>query len=153
EVQGKYWSGPDAPEDSVHRDEKWKPVGSSLWDPQRLGHYTGPAPLDRSRSLNSTIIDVNSISSAKPQDLSTLFSNVLAEPEQTRFFHDIIVHWEINSLTFEDRSDPPETYSPSGYSDLRVRAVEIDQIIPPLTQDEPGNTDTGKQKPSTSTPP
>jgi hypothetical protein len=69
---------------------------------------------------------------------------------QTRY-HDIVVDWGLNRLTFEDKGDPEDFHEPYGYCDLRVRALEIDQIIPSPAPNEAEDTDTETQTRSTGT--
>jgi hypothetical protein len=144
EIQGKYWSLPEAAEPIYLDDKEWTPLSSSLWDPKRLTHYTRPIHLDISAQKNST-------SEQQIPYVTTVLHLLCNDVKPTLVHHDIVVDWEINSLTFEDGGDPEDFYDPHGYCNLRVRAGEIDQIISPPTQDEAGNIDIGKQNRSTST--
>ncbi len=115
-----------------------------------MAHSTAPAPLAASSLPKHQHDERNSISNREFADFEKLLSN--SQNSRQIKHRDIYVDWERNSLTFEDRGDPAEFCEPYGYCDLRVRALEIDQIIPPQTQDETGDTDAVRQTGSTGTP-
>jgi hypothetical protein len=144
EIQGKYWSLPEAAEDSSYLDDKdWISLKSSLWEPERLAHWAQSATAAASFRPEHQ----NDEGNLRPREVN--FELLLSEPPtiQSNPKPYIVVDWDLNSLSFNHADDP------YGYCNLRVRALEIDQIIPPPTQDAAGNSDTGKQNRSTSTPP
>jgi hypothetical protein len=152
EIQGKYWSLPEAAGDPSYLDDKdWISLKSSLWKPSRLAHFAAPASRASSPVPEHQLDGGDSTPGKGVTDFETLLSNSQNNPLIKSY--DIVVDWDLNSLTFEDNGDPEDFHEPYGYCDLRVRALEIDQIIPPPAQYEAGNSDTGNQVQSTSPPP
>ena len=152
EIQGKYWSLPEAAVGPGYLDDKdWISLKSSLWEPSRLAHFTGPAPLPASPLPEHQRDEGNLASGGDITDFDALLSKSQNGLEIK--LYDIVVDWDLNTLTFEDRGDDPEhVYEPYGYCDLRVRAGEIDHIILPQTQDQTRSIDAGKQSGPIATP-
>jgi hypothetical protein len=150
EIQGKYWSLPEAAESSIYLDDKdWISLKSSLWESARLAHYKTPASLVPSSPEHRNDKRKWTLDSELPS-FETLLFNSQNNPQIRQ--HDIVIDWGLNTIIFEDSGDPGDFYQPYGYRDLRVRALEIDQIIPPLTH-AVGDGDTGKQNRPISVPP
>ncbi len=144
EIQGKYWSFPDTAEDSTYLDDKdWETLKASIWEPGRLRHYTSSGPA--------------AVSPTSPQDgeqlLQTvdimdflLASKLETASDPTAVNCHISVNWPDNILTIDD----PDGSDPYGYRDLRVRALEIDEILPPA-EAETATPDAPNEKSGSST--
>jgi hypothetical protein len=133
EVHGKYWTIDGPEKRDFPDDENWVGIKASMWDPQRRPKETERAELpalpatmdpDATEPLSSEAAILALLTSPAPESSSG------SEPSGTY----VVVNWEQNVLTI----DGPEMFEPHGYHDLRVRAADIDQILPPA------NTEIGK---------
>jgi hypothetical protein len=126
EVQGRFWSipGPDEPEEFPDQ-EGWVAINASRWDPSRLLNATKesdlqPAPSTANADDKPAIVSLDTIFAiqATPSpccnDGSPLPGTYM------------VVDWEKNVLTIEGT----DIYEPYGYSELRVRRVDLEGILP-----------------------
>ena len=137
EVQGKSWSIP-GPEEPDYPDKvDWIVINASMWDPYRLRKSTEHRELQVSLSTEipddaEQVVSIAAIFAAPSSDRSE-------DLQQSGTY--VVVNWDQNVLTI----DGPEIFEPHGYSELRVRRADIDEILPPAEAET--------EKPASSTKP
>jgi hypothetical protein len=125
-VEGRPWSIPGPEEPDCPDREGWKVINASMWDPCRLRKAiehralrTLPSTADPDQTAQVLSIAAIFEASAAPSPDTSEDS----QPSDTY----IVLNWEQNTLTI----DGLEIFEPYGYSDLRVRRADLEEILPP----------------------
>ena len=126
EVHGRPWDipGPEEPDDLY--EGRWNVIDTSMWDPYRLREAAvhpdlQPSVLTENQDDTEQVVSIASILESARAPSSD--SNEGSQPIGLY----VVIDWQKNLLTI----DGPGVFEPYGYSDLKVRRVDMEEILPP----------------------